>query len=113
MPSGHNLYTIAPVLANGWVLLGETGKFITMSPNRITSVAAASLMTETPSVRVTLTGAPHEAVTLLFIRPPAATWEEVGDGRWEMGRAAAALQGTLVNVSTTLDATGFGTVTAS
>ena len=32
------LYCVAPVASNGWVLTGEVGKFLPMSVNRVTSV---------------------------------------------------------------------------
>jgi hypothetical protein len=37
-----NYYVTAPILDNGWVVLGETSKFVTMSAQRITEVVTIS-----------------------------------------------------------------------
>ena len=55
-------HTIAPVFTNGWTLLGEVGKFIPISRQRIANVQVLSGEGQT-SVEVALRGAPGEKVT--------------------------------------------------
>ena len=69
-PSGDKvqwaLWHASPVLASGYVLLGELGKFVPLSPDRF---AGVGLGAGGVGVGVQLLGAPGEAVTLAFARP--------------------------------------------
>jgi hypothetical protein len=61
-PVGFNYYVVAPVLQSGWVLLGETSKFITVSKQRITAI------TSNPTeLLLTIVGTPKETITLSLI----------------------------------------------
>jgi len=57
------LWYIAPQLFNGWILLGETTKFIPISKQRIISISATS---EPNQITVKIRGVPKEQVTLQF-----------------------------------------------
>jgi len=64
LPAIMNLYDfeyliLAPIFSNGLSLLGETGKFITIADKRFTKIYV-----EKDSVRVLLSGAPDEIVTI-------------------------------------------------
>jgi len=61
----------------GWTLLGELEKIISMSPQRVTSIAAGSCDTATPSLKVSLVGAPGEQVRLTFLSPSAVLAQSV------------------------------------
>eukprot|EP01047_Picozoa_sp_COSAG01_P000941 COSAG01_NODE_19_length_39011_cov_38.134968_15_plen_386_part_00 len=56
------LLTIIPVLENGWVLLGELGKFAAVSEYRFLEVAA-----DGDVLRLTLAGEPGEAVSVAVL----------------------------------------------
>ncbi|KAJ1458189.1 hypothetical protein M885DRAFT_95114 [Pelagophyceae sp. CCMP2097] len=60
------LWTFAPLLGNGWALLGETAKWVTASNDRIVDVAY-----DGGGVAVVVRGQPGERVTLHFL-PPAS-----------------------------------------
>ena len=62
--SDFGLYHVAPVLSNGWVLMGEMAKFVPISSDRIGSVGETS-----SSVRVELLGSAGENVTISFWTP--------------------------------------------
>ena len=53
----HSLLTVLPVLDSGWVLLGELGKFASVSEYRFTQVAA-----DGDVLRLTVVGEPGERV---------------------------------------------------
>eukprot|EP01060_Flectonema_neradi_P022739 TRINITY_DN3096_c3_g1_i1.p1 TRINITY_DN3096_c3_g1~~TRINITY_DN3096_c3_g1_i1.p1 ORF type:complete len:744 (+),score=133.13 TRINITY_DN3096_c3_g1_i1:75-2306(+) len=60
-----NLWTAAPILYNGWVVMGEaTSKWVSMSKQRFNSVAV-----EKSSVTVELAGQSGEEVEVLFLEP--------------------------------------------
>jgi len=61
------LYVLAPVLANGWTLLGETTKVVTVSAQRIAAVA-----TTKDSVSLTARGSAGERVQMAFLSPAKA-----------------------------------------
>eukprot|EP00026_Physarum_polycephalum_P002700 Phypoly_transcript_02708.p1 GENE.Phypoly_transcript_02708~~Phypoly_transcript_02708.p1 ORF type:complete len:605 (+),score=75.81 Phypoly_transcript_02708:816-2630(+) len=66
---GDAYYWIAsPVLDNGWVFLGETDKYITVSKQRFKSVT-----TTNSNVQIELAGEPGEQVTLSFVPPHSMT----------------------------------------
>ena len=54
------MHTVAPVAANGWVLLGEADKFVPISNQRIASVTA----TANGGFSLSLKGAVGEKVTM-------------------------------------------------
>lgn len=55
----YDYVVLAPVLANGLALVGETGKFVTLADRRFRDVTVAG-----EAIEVTLDGAPGERVTL-------------------------------------------------
>lgn len=57
-----------PVLSNGWVLLGETAKYVSISPDRFARVSPAPPGFD--GIFVQLLGAPSEAVSVAYV--PAA-----------------------------------------
>ena len=58
------LFTLAPVLSNGWTLLGETTKFVPVSPVRFLSVDARG-----PCVVFTVSMAGREVITVGAVGP--------------------------------------------
>jgi hypothetical protein len=70
LPLQHSV--VVPELADGWVVLGEMAKYVTLSPARFTgiTVAAAQLTME-------VRGAVGEVVTVLLRKPAAAALCEV------------------------------------
>lgn len=58
------LYLVAPRFPNGWALLGETDKYISVAQQRITSVEMAG-----SSVNVRIIGSPGERVSLSAVPP--------------------------------------------
>jgi hypothetical protein len=63
------LVHVAPVLPNGWVVLGETAKWVPVSPDRFSSIAASG---SGPGVAVALVGGARENVTVTFQDPEGA-----------------------------------------
>eukprot|EP00051_Salpingoeca_urceolata_P021745 m.344479 g.344479 ORF g.344479 m.344479 type:complete len:749 (-) comp19854_c2_seq17:290-2536(-) len=57
-------YTVAPVLPNGWTLLGEFDKWVSVSADRFSSLEAGSA-----GVSVVATGLENEKVTTNFFTP--------------------------------------------
>lgn len=57
-------HVVAPVLPNGWAVLGETLKFIPMSSQRVRSMDV-----NTHSVELNVVGAPGESVTFSALEP--------------------------------------------
>jgi hypothetical protein len=89
--NSHNfeLYSLSPVSATGWSLLGELHKVVHVSVQRFASVTyAPSQMT------VVVNGAPGESVDVAFLAPPAS----------EAGSAAVA--GTILRYSVPMPASG-------
>ena len=56
------LYSISPILSNGWVLLGEVNKVVAVSPQRFVSVEVYG-----DGVRVRVSGKPSEPLVLWFV----------------------------------------------
>lgn len=52
-------HVLCPVLSNGWVLLGETGKFVPISPDRIQNITPL-----TNALQLQIVGIPDEHVSL-------------------------------------------------
>lgn len=59
-----NYWTVAPVLKNGWVILGEITKWVSMSAARFTSIDVAQ-----DSLKLELAGATGEEVQIAFLKP--------------------------------------------
>lgn len=57
------LFSISPVLSNGWVLLGEVDKVVSISPQRFTSV-----MVYGDGLKVKVSGKPSESLELWFVK---------------------------------------------
>ena len=57
---------MAPLLHDGYALLGEVGKFVALSPARFALVQCAGF-----GVNVRLVGAPGETVTVAWVAPGA------------------------------------------
>ncbi len=83
-----SLLRLAPVLANGWVLLGELGKWVTASSKRFENLT----MSDGGAV-VALDGVAGEVVRLTALRPDAD-----GDGDWIVVAADVACVGGLQRV---------------
>lgn len=58
------LWHLAPVLASGWTLLGELGKWVPVSPQRFVQIEETE-----SSLVLTLRGAPGEVVEISFLEP--------------------------------------------
>lgn len=76
IPAGSNygdayLWIASPVLDNGWVFLGETDKFITVSKQRFKSVN-----TGPNYVQVLVSGQPGESVRLVFVAPSSTQLQQ-------------------------------------
>jgi hypothetical protein len=63
------LWNAAPILLNGYALLGEIDKYVACSPARFTDVRLGG---GGAGVGVTLAGAPGEALRVAFVRPGAS-----------------------------------------
>lgn len=60
-----NVWTVAPVLSNGWVFMGEANsKWVAVSNDRFTD-----LVVDKTSVSVTMEGKPGEDVSVFFLAP--------------------------------------------
>ena len=68
MPWDFSFYSIAPVFANGWALLGEQDKWISVSADRFTDVTTLS-----NGLVVKLRGTPGEVVNVSFKKPGQET----------------------------------------
>ena len=66
-----DLLVLAPVV-HGWVLLGESGKYVRVSRDRIRHVAFRPT-----GLTVGLMGTEGESVELTALRPAASDWEVV------------------------------------
>ena len=64
-PSSFLLYSVAPVLSNGWALQGEISKFVSISELRFISVSASNDHDLVVTVRITA----NESVDIGFISP--------------------------------------------
>ena len=60
-------------MSNGWALLGEADKFISVSRSRITSIDVGSIDSSAPAPAVVVhgVGAPNEVVRLMGLAPGA------------------------------------------
>ncbi|XP_062516980.1 uncharacterized protein LOC134192275 [Corticium candelabrum] len=58
------VYSISPVLSNGYVFLGEFNKLVAVSPNRFTEVSVNG-----NGVKVKVSGKPSEMLTTWFVKP--------------------------------------------
>jgi hypothetical protein len=69
----YTLWKLAPLscAGRGWALLGETDKFISHSPQRLTDVTAFCDDGTVPAMRVAMEGSPGEVVHLAFYEPAA------------------------------------------
>lgn len=57
-------YIASPIMKDGWAILGEQDKFITMSKQRIDSVSVSAA-----GIKVMLNGVPHEKVNFSVRNP--------------------------------------------
>lgn len=65
-----SLWSVSPVLSNGYTLLGESAKYVSVSPSRFKRVAAENTPgTAKTGIAVTLIGAPGEKVGLAYVSP--------------------------------------------
>eukprot|EP00051_Salpingoeca_urceolata_P014723 m.187837 g.187837 ORF g.187837 m.187837 type:complete len:93 (+) comp18170_c0_seq2:862-1140(+) len=69
--SHHRLLTLYPTLPNGWVLLGELAKIVTVSPVRIIAVDSTSLC----PLHLVVRGVPGEQVVMTAVAPNATLAE--------------------------------------
>eukprot|EP00908_Phaeocystis_cordata_P008464 Transcript_19140.p3 GENE.Transcript_19140~~Transcript_19140.p3 ORF type:complete len:353 (-),score=104.70 Transcript_19140:44-1102(-) len=66
------LWSLAPLEADGWSLLGEVNKWVGVSPARVRSIEVVRRHSGNASLVVAVRGAPGELVALAFA-PPART----------------------------------------
>ena len=66
-PLDFSLYSIAPVFPNGWALLGEQDKWVSVSGDRFSDVTTLAT-----GLVVKLRGAPGEVVNVSFKKPGQA-----------------------------------------
>ena len=66
------LWASAPVLANGWTLLGEPSKWVPVSSSRFEDLQVSS-DGDTTSVSVTANGPPGETITVAWLKPGASS----------------------------------------
>jgi len=78
------LYSIAPVLPNGWALIGETAKWVPVN-----SVRFSDLSYDDDSVTVTLNGAVNEAIVVSFYNSKTASIQNVSCKFGEEGTLVA------------------------
>ena len=62
----------APVLSNGWVLLGETSKFLVATPDRFSDIDVGGT-----KLSVTVSGASEEHVVVELLTPQALARTQV------------------------------------
>ena len=99
-------YTVvAPAGPNGWTLIGEREKFVTMSKQRFTKVSADGLSVE-------LAGVPGEAIELVWVAPKTAKSASAASGA-ESLPAGVSYDGAkkLVTVKTAIGKNGTAAVT--
>ena len=68
----------APVLSNGWVLLGETSKFLVVAPDRFSDIDVRGA-----ELSVTVSGASREHVTVELLAPQALARTQLGPSSME------------------------------
>lgn len=65
----YDLFHLAPVLANGWVLLGDTSRYVAVSQKRFGSISIYPR-----GIRVVVTGASGEHLFLTALCPASEDW---------------------------------------
>eukprot|EP00039_Didymoeca_costata_P006166 m.87998 g.87998 ORF g.87998 m.87998 type:complete len:840 (+) comp13136_c0_seq1:26-2545(+) len=73
--SDFHQYTLSPILSNGFAVLGEKSKWVSVSSQRFVSIEV-----EDDTVKAVLSGPTHEMVTVSFVTPD----NKVITGRCEM-----------------------------
>ena len=96
------LYSVSPLQASGWALVGELGKVVRVSPARFAYVAPAA-----GGLEFGVLGAPGEAVSVSVLAPPAAGSGGGGGG------GGGAVAGSMLAVELSLPSGGSLTVTCS
>lgn len=64
--SDFSVWTVSPVLSNGWSIAGERNKWVKMSPHRFIDIAI-----ELDGIEVSIVGVVQESITVDFITPEA------------------------------------------
>ena len=64
-----DLLQLSPVLKNGWVLLGEVNKYVSVSSRRFTQVSMIS-----GGMRVEVAGSPGEEIHIIGLQPNGLDW---------------------------------------
>lgn len=122
-----NLYSVAPVLAGGWALLGEQDKYVAVSPQRFATARAVGFMagddgtsdamveaelqpTGGEGLSFTVLGAAAETVSVSVLAPMAADLTEMRTGEQ---RLVAAMAGKVLVLNVTLGVDGRATVACS
>lgn len=67
--SDFQVWTVSPVLSNGWTVLGELSKWVPVSPTRLLEVSAI----QEGGVKVLLAGVATEEITITFVTPKQTT----------------------------------------
>ena len=103
----HELWTVAPVLSNGWVLLGEHGKVLRLAPQRMVSYGPASSDSESSErsepggsgVVFEVAGAVGEQVSMDCVEVVASVHEEAQVlGIWIRSTVTVGATGTVSGV---------------
>ena len=77
-------------LPGGWILLGEVGKYVPLSPARFTDASVRG-----GALDIAMVGAPREVVTVLVQKPSSTTLTAVTLMLGESGAAATTVAPTL------------------
>jgi hypothetical protein len=116
-----NLYSLAPVLAGGWALLGEQEKYVAVSPQRFVTAHAVEATDEGASdalveaelqpeggqgLRFTVVGAVGENVSVSVLVPSANNAAAADVAESGEQRLAAAMAGKVVVLAVTIGTTG-------
>ena len=113
---------VAPVLAGGWVVVGEQAKYVAMSPQRVVAAVAAvaddpaasdgldegELMADGKGVKFVIVGADKELAKITVVAPAPGSQHNSGEKLLDK-----ALGGKIIVVSVTLGPSGRAEVTCA
>ena len=108
--------SVAPVLAGGWVLVGEQTKYVAMSPQRIVATAASTvsdpeasdglhpseLASDDHGLSFTVVGAEKEEIAITVVAPQKAGGDGSSDSVERVSDQEKALAGKIVVVTITM-----------
>lgn len=91
-------WVAAPMLENGWTILGERNKIVPIAAQRIVSFETTS-GSDSGTLAVELIGAVNESVTIDFAKPDRSTVVSATCNMGRSGRARLTVSGTGVGYS--------------